>query len=202
MNYYQGYDDGMYQTRTTRSIGLVGFLFRLFFSLVWGAFVYIPLLMIGFWISEQMKDLYSNDLLIKISLTLLIAYLVFGMIYFAKGILIALRASGKVVWILIWIICVVITCGFQFFFVQYNVELFLANRNVANYQLWSWLGASLIALMIYSHYKFLTNIAPGAVFPFFQAGFKTAMSLQQTSKAKDLPQRSRSILQNVPMQVS
>jgi hypothetical protein len=202
MDYYQGYDDGIYQARASRSTGLVGFLLRLFLSLAWGAFVYVPLLMLGYWIASNMSSLYSNEMLIKIPLTLLFAYLGFGLIYFLKGMLVSLKASGKRSWILIWVLCVVVTCGIQFFFVQYNLEEFLGNRNVVQFTTWSWLGATLVALLIYGHYKFLTNIAPGSVFPFFNAGFKMATRRSRATEAKDIPAKSAAYFENAGMKVS
>ena len=115
MDYYQGYDNGMYQARATRSTGLVGFLFRIFLSLVWGAFVHVPLLILGYWLASSMSSLYSDEMIIKISLALLFAYVGFGLVYFLKGMLISLRASRNRLWILIWLVCVATTCGFQFF---------------------------------------------------------------------------------------
>ena len=202
MDYYQGYDDGIYQGRASRSTGLVGFLFRLVLSLVWGAFVYIPLLMLGYWIASNMSSLYSDEMLIKIPLTLLFAYMGFGLIYFLKGMLISLRASKKSSWILLWLVCVVATCGFQFFFVQYSLEEFLGNRNVAHFTMWSWLGAMLVSALIYGHYKFLTNIAPGSVFPFFNAGFKVALKYVKATKSNAFATRSMSFLDNSKMTVT
>ena len=202
MDYYQGYDDGIYQARASRSTGLVGFLFRLFLSIVWGAFVYLPLLMLGYWIASNMSSLYSNEMLIKIPLTLLFAYVGFGLIYFLKGILISVRSSKKSWWLLIWVLCVVATCGFQFFFVQYNLEEFLSKRDVVHYTTWSWLGATLVAIVIYGHYKFLTNIAPGSVFPFFNAGFKMMAKRSSGAQANDLPAKSVSYFENAGMTVS
>lgn len=202
MDYYQGYDDGIYQARASRSTGLVGFLFRLFLSLLWGAFVYIPLLMMGYWIASKMSHLYSDEMFIKIPLTLLLAYLGFGLIYLLKGILISLRGSRKSWWILIWVLCVVVTCGFQFFLVQYNLAEFLGTRNVSHYTTLSWLGATLVAILIYSHYKFLTNIAPASVFPFFNAGFKIAAKRSSGAQPKDLPAKSVSYFENAGMTVS
>lgn len=201
MNYYQGYDDGMYQARATRCTGLVGFLFRIFLSLVWGAFVYIPLLILGYWIASSMSSLYSGEMIIKISLTLLFAYLGFGLIYFLKGILLSLRASKNRLWILIWLVCVATTCGFQFFFVQYNLEEFLGNRHVAHFTMWSWLGAMLVSILIYGHYKFLTNIAPGSVFPFFNAGFRT-MVKSSSGAVSHSPAKSTAYLENAAMSIS
>lgn len=201
MDYYQGYDDGMYQARASRGTGLIGFLFRLFLSFAWGAFVYVPLLMAGYWIASKMSHLYSNEMFIKISLTLVLAYLGFGLIYFLKGILISLRATRISWWILIWVVCVVATCGFQFLFVQYNLEEFLGNRNVAHDTTWSWLGATLVAILIYGHYKFLTNIAPGIVFTFFNAGFKLAAKPAST-QSKELPAKSAAYFENAGMRVS
>ncbi|HYF68624.1 MAG TPA: hypothetical protein VD884_10830 [Ohtaekwangia sp.] len=202
MDYYQGYDDGMYQARASRSIGLVGFLFRLFLSIVWGAFVYVPLLMLGYWIASKMSHLYSNEMFIKIPLTLLFAYLGFGLIYFLKGVLISLRAARKGRWILIWVVCVAATCGFQFFFVQYNLEEFLRNRNVANFTMWSWLGSIVVSILIYGHYKFLTNIAPGSVFPFFNAGFRMMAKRSRGAEVSDLPGKSAAYFENAEMKVS
>lgn len=202
MDYYQGYDDGMYQARATRSIGLVGFLFRIFLSLVWGAFVYVPLLVLGYWIASRMSSLYSDEMIIKISLTLLFAYLGFGLIYFLKGILISLRASKNSLWILIWLVCVAATCGFQFFFVQYNLEEFLGNRNVAHFTLWSWLGAILVSILIYGHYKFLTNIAPGSVFFFFNTGFRMMAKRSRGAEVSGLPAKSAAFFENAGMKVS
>lgn len=202
MDYYQGYDDGMYQARATRSIGLVGFLFRILLSLVWGAFVYVPLLILGYWIASSMSSLYSDEMIIKISLTLLFAYLGFGLIYFLKGILISLRASKNRLWMLIWLVCVATTCGFQFFFVQYNLEEFLGNRDVSHFTMWSWLGAVLVSLLIYGHYKFLTNVAPGLVFPFFNAGFKMVTKRTRVAEQKGIPTKSTAYFENAGMTVS
>lgn len=202
MDYYQGYDDGMYHARATRSPGLVSFMFRLFLSLVWGAFVYIPLLMLGYWAANKMSSLYSDEMLIKVSLTFVFAYLGFGMIYFLKGILISLRAAKRKWWMFIWTLCVFTTCGFQFFFVQYNVQEFLGNRNVAHFTMWSWLGAILVSLLIYGHYKFLTNIAPGSVFPFFNAGFRLMAKRSRGAEVSDSPAKSAAFFENAGMKVS
>jgi hypothetical protein len=202
MDYYQGYDDGIYQARASRSTGLVGFLFRLFLSIVWGAFVYVPLLMLGYWIASNMSSLYSDEMLIKIPLTLLFAYMGFGLIYFLKGMLISLKASRRTWWILIWLLCVVATCGFQFFFVQYNLEEFLGNRNVAHFTAWSWVGASVVAILIYGHYKFITNIAPVSVFPFFNAGFKVMAIPSTPTERKNLPLKSAAYFENAGMTIS
>lgn len=202
MDYYQGYDDGMYQARATRSTGLLGFLFRIFLSLVWGAFVCVPLLILGYWIATSMSSLYNGEMIIKIALTLFFAYLGFGLVYFLKGMLISLRASKNKLWILIWLVCVSTTCGFQFCFVQYNLEEFLGNRNVAHFTLWSWLGAVLVSILIYGHYKFLTNIAPGSVFPFFNAGFKLVKECSKVAEQKEIPARSTAYFENAGMAVS
>ena len=169
MDYYQGYDDGMYQARSSRGTGLVGFLFRLVLSLVWGAFVYVPLLLLGYWIASRMSSLYSDEILIKISLTLVFAYLGFG---------------------------------FQFFFVQYNLEEFLGNRNVVNFTMWSWLGAVLVSILIYGHYKFMTNIAPASVFPFFNAGFKLMRNPSTGTQVSGVPAKSAAYFENAGMKVS
>jgi hypothetical protein len=202
MDYQQGDYDGIYQARGTRSVGLIGFVFRLFLSIVWGSFVYTPLLMLGYWAASKMSSFYTNETLIKIPLMLLVAYLVFALIYFMKGVSVSMKASGKRWWIPFWILCVLVTCGLQFFFVQYNLEEFLRYRGVSHFQTWSWIGAALVAILIYSHYKFLTNIAPGSVFPFFNAGFQMARRPSKAPITKDVPTKSAAYFENVKMTVS
>lgn len=88
MDYYQGYEDAMRQSRVTRNTGLISFLFRIIFSLLYNAFIYVPLLVLSYLLANRNSALYNNDIFIKSSLTVIICYLLFAFIYFLKGILI------------------------------------------------------------------------------------------------------------------
>ena len=140
----------MRQSRVRRGIGLTGFVARLIFSILYSTFIYIPLLVLSYFIATRIYDSYSNDLLITSGLTILICYLLFALIYFLKGLLIGLRNSGRNSWLVLWVLCVVLTCGSQAVLVQSWLENTFASRGIANYELWSLIGAALVGLIIYT----------------------------------------------------
>ena len=182
MDYYQGYEDAMRQSRVRLGTGAAGLVTRLIFSVLYSAFVYAPLLILGYFVATGISHLYSNDLFIMCGLTVTISYLLFALIYFLKGVLIGLRNSGRHSWFLLWILCVTVACGTQAVLVQTWLESIFSNRSIANYELWSWIGAGLVALIIYSHYRFLTNIAPRSVFWSYQFGFRRSKLWPATPK--------------------
>jgi len=200
MDYYQGYDDAMRQTRVHRTAGLTGFILRLILSVLYGAFIYIPLLLVGYWMANKMNSLYSDDQIIKIVLTLACAYVVFSFIYFLKGLLIGMRTRGQSLWIIVWITCVIVTSGIQMFISQNLLESFFSSRSVVNHEVWSWLGAVAVGVLIYSHYRFLTNVAPRSVFWSYNFGF---LATRQTgSQDETTPKKSVTYFDNAPMKVS
>ena len=193
----------MRQSRARRGTGVAGFVTGLIFSVLYSAFVYAPLLILGYFvaIATRVSHLYSNDLFIKCGLTIIISYLLFALIYFLKGALIGLRNSGCHSWILLWILSVTVACGTQAVLVQIWLENVFSDRSIAHYELWSWIGAGLVALIIYSHYRFLTNIAPRSVFWSYQFGFWAFRSMANTAK-KGEPRKSTRYFENAPMKVS
>lgn len=170
----------MRQARVRRGTGAAGFVTRLIFSVLYSAFVYAPLLILGYFVATGISQLYSNDLFIKCGLTIIISYLLFALIYFLKGILIGLRNNGRHSWFLLWILCVTVACGVQAAIVQAWLENVFSSRSIANYELWSWIGAGLVASIIYSHYRFLINVAPRSVFWSYQFGFRALRSKANT----------------------
>jgi len=202
MDYYQGYEDAMRQTRVGRSTGLIGFLFRMILSLVYAAFIYGPLLMLSYVIVQKMSALYSNDTYIKTGLTIVVCYLLFALIYLFKGALIGLRSNKVYAWVVVWLLCVVVTSGVQAIFTQSLLQDFFAERSISNALVWSWLGATAVAIVIYSHYQFLTNISPRSVFWSYQLGFRLVQVGHKEPKKESLPHRSGSFFENAPMRVS
>lgn len=201
MDYYQGYEDAMRQARISRTNGLIGFVLRLMFSLAYSAFIYVPLLILSFYLAQSFSSFYSNDIYIKIGLTVIIAYLLFGFIYFLKGVLIGLRNDGRSSWIVVWLLCVILTCGAQAIIAQTIFEDLFAGRNIANHLLWSWIGAAIVAIVIYSHYRFLTNVAPGSVFWSYRLGFLAVITTKITQSDQQ-PKKSGAYFENAPMSVS
>src|SRR5687768_2981629 len=126
MDYYQGYEDAMRQTRVTRSQGLIGFLLRSIVSILYGAFVYVPLLMLGYFLASRISIYYSNDIVIKCGLTVVFTYVLFAAIYFLKGMVIGMKHNSRHWWVVLWAICVTITCGVQTILAQSLFEDYFA----------------------------------------------------------------------------
>lgn len=201
MDYYQGYEDAMRQTKVTRGHGLIGFLFRSIFSILYGVFVYVPLLMLGYLLANRISIYYSNDIVIKCGLTLAFTYVLFATIYFLKGIVIGMKHNSHHWWVALWLICVAITCGIQTILAQSLFGDYLAARNIMNHRLWSWIAAAVVGTLIYSHYQFLSNVAPRSVFWIYRLGFKVSRRVNVNGEMS-MPQKSRSFFENAPMKVS
>lgn len=202
MDYYQGYEDAMRQRQVRRSTGLIGWLFRIALSIVYGAFIYAPLLLLSYMLVKEMAPLYSDDVFVKIGLTMIVCYLLFSLIYFLKGVLIALRNNKANTWLIVFVLCVLVTSGAQAMLTQDFFQGFFAERSVANYLVWSWLGAGAVGALIYSHYQFLTNVAPRSVFWSYQLGFRLVGRSRTAAVTESQAQRSNSFFQNAPMKVS
>lgn len=201
MDYYQGYDDAMRQARVTRGSGLFGFLLRIVICLLYSAFIYVPLLIVSFILAESMSNLYSNDIYIKLGLTLGIGYLMFAGIYFLKGLLIGLRQNNHLSWVLLFVLCILLTCGVQSIGAHSILQDFFASRNVANHGLWSLLGAGVVALLIYSHYQFLSNVAPRFTFWSYKLGFYASL-INAKERQNIKPAKSATYFDNAPMKIS
>ncbi|MBT1705559.1 hypothetical protein [Chryseosolibacter indicus] len=201
MDYYQGYEDAMRQARVSHSAGLLGFVIRTIISILYSAFVYAPLLIFSYFLVNKMSALYSNDVYIKVGLTVIVAYFLFSFVYLLKGVLIGLRTNGQRPWILVWAICVISACGIQAIIGQNLLETFFRERNIANYDVWSWIGGSATLILIYSHYQFLSNVAPRSVFWSYRLGF---LSVRKKAGTFDrlTPKKSDSYFQNAQMKVS
>jgi hypothetical protein len=203
MDYYQGYEDAMRQARITRGAGLLGFFIRTIISILYSAFVYVPLLAFSYSLVTKISPLYSNDIYIKVGLTGIVAYLLFSFVYFLKGVLIGLRNNRQIIWIAVWIICVIATCGIQAILGQNFLESLFRDRHIANYELWSWIGASAIIILIYSHYQFLSNVAPRSVFWCYKTGFSMIQPrCARESNITRVPKKSTSYFDNALMKVS
>jgi hypothetical protein len=118
-----------------------------------------------------------------------------------KGALICLKTSSRYAWMLVWVVCILATSGIQSLLVQSQLETFFEARRVANSLVWSWLGAALVALLIYSHYQFLTNMAPRSVFWSYKFGFFT-VKYGQRYEGTPKPLISPKYFENGPMKVS
>ena len=176
----RNYDDG--QILFNRIL----FAFTIVIKLALKIIVYSPLLFIGWLITKQMLDVSRNAIL-SIALILLFATLIYFIIYFFKGVLIALKHNRNLFWIPVFIFCVVLTCVFPVWIVFEPLKNFIGRYAEANQQLITWIFAAAFGLYVYSRYHFLTNIAPNAAYPSYQMGINStihSLHLTETFKAK------------------
>jgi hypothetical protein len=185
MEYYDGYYDGLRQGQRNFIFPLFSKALRYFAVLIYLAFVFLPFLLASFLLTDALATTYGNDFFIKIILTGVVGYLLYGFIYFLKGTLIALKAKNLKSWFLLWLLCVLFSCGLQVLVVQGQLETFLSVREIGrpipHSYFWSWLGGLMFSVIVYHHYKFHTNISPKAIFWAYNAGVKLGVSMGKTA---------------------
>jgi hypothetical protein len=205
MEYYEGYYDGLRQRRMGLIRGLLfSYLFRTVITLIYLGIVYLPLLLISYGIADKFAQTYSNTFFVKIPLIFIIAYALYAVLYFLKGILIALKANRYKAWIPLLVFCVLVSCGLQVLVVQVQLQDFFYSRPaepINNYKFWSWLGALAIGAVVYRHYKFLTNISPKSIFWAYDKGVKTGLSYSGAA-TPIVAKKSEELLYNAEMKVS
>ena len=148
--------------------------------------VYSPLLFIGWLITKQILDT-TTDKIFWLALILLFAVILYFIIYFLKGVLIALKYNRSWFWVPLFIFCVALTCIFPVWVVFEPLSNFIGRYAQSNQQVLTWIFALAFGLYVYSKYHFLTNIAPTSAYPYYQRGINIAMhslNLSNSFKAK------------------
>jgi hypothetical protein len=175
----RGYHDGYQQGKTDRATDeLIKTLFGFLFKCLYYAFIFLPLIICALWITNKLKTAYGGKTIIGVMIFLICLYGLLCLIYFLKGIAIALMVNSNKAWMVIWVICVFITCGLQVLFIKFQLEEWLKpfhGKPVPNDQWWSWLGGLLTGILVYNHYKFKTDIAPKTFFWAYRRGFLTGL---------------------------
>lgn len=139
--------------------------FPFFFGLFLKAYVYSPLLLTGYLICRQLfppgtKGYYWVGTII------LIAVLIYGIIFILKGIVIGLRARRNYAWVLVWAICVVYT-SLPPAMIAYH---FLHTR--VPYPWLVWLLSSCAGLFVYAKYNFLLDLVPARMWGLYLTGLR------------------------------
>ena len=202
MEYYQGYQDGYWQAKSNARYHAVGgSLIQIIFTAMHFGVVLLPLLWIAFASAESVKHTYSNDTTIKIALIALFTYLMYSLLFLLKGIIIGLREFKKGIWVLLWMACLIFTCGLQIFICQYQLETYFNSKAIANATFWSWAGSIILGFLVYSHYSFLTNIAPRSVFWAYKFGFDIMKWIYNNNGQNIFPKKSGTLFGNSKMKV-
>ena len=107
------------------------------------------------------------------------SYLIYCLVFFLKGLMLALKSNGRPFWVLLYVLCIGITCILPFFFIYQLFSSFSEKNPQSEQELMIWgvaLGG-LVSYLAYQKYKFLTDIAPRSVFWAYNAGFKAGRSI-------------------------
>jgi hypothetical protein len=94
-------------------------LFSLFFWVIKTAAIYGPFLYAGYLIANKLA--LENKWYFVFAL-ITIAYLLVCFIYWLKGMLIALRQKGNELWLVLFAVCVIISCVLPALFIKAMVE--------------------------------------------------------------------------------
>jgi hypothetical protein len=174
------YDDGQFL------FDRILFAFVIVFKVILKAVVYSPLLFLGWIISKQILDT-NSDKILWIALIVLLAVILYFVVYFLKGVLIALKHNHNLFWIPLFVFCVVITCILPVYIVFDPIQNMVGSYTGTKQPLLTWIFATAFGLYVYSRYHFLTNIAPTAAYPYYQRGINITMhslNLSNSLKAK------------------
>ena len=162
------------------------FSFVIVFKMILKIIVYSPLLFLSYLITKQILTA-QTDKIIWLALILIFSFILYAVIYFFKGVLIALKFNHKSFWILLFICLIAITCIVPVWIIFNPLQSFINNYTSTNQQLLTWIFALAFGVYVYSRYHFLTNIAPNAAYPYYQMGINSAvhtLNLADTFKAK------------------
>lgn len=162
------------------------FAFTIAIKIILKIIVYSPLLCIGWLIANAILTVNTNKIL-WIALILIFATLSYFVIYFLKGVLIALKHNHNWLWLPLLIFCVAFTCMLPVWIVFDPLTNFIGRYSQTNQQLLTWIFAFAFGLYVYSKYHFLINIAPTIAYPYYQRGINITMhslNLSNSFKAK------------------
>jgi hypothetical protein len=120
--------------------------FLIFFYLLFSMVVFTPLWLYGFYLEHKIFGMHYkglNELLIVVGMSVVI----YWVIYFLKGVLIAIQEKGSGLWVLLLILYMGLFVGMPvwFYFVAFRVS---ANLFI------NFFIAAIIAASIYSHFDF------------------------------------------------
>jgi hypothetical protein len=144
------------------------------FKLLFKGLIYFPLLVTGYLLTTHILQ-RKDHALAWIGLTLLFAFVLYAIVYFFKGIVIALKSRGNLLWIPVFIVCVSYTCIAPVWIMFDAIEKLMFQLSKEQGATLTWLFSFALGGYIYSKYQFLINIAPAFVAPFYQAGINLAV---------------------------
>ena len=139
--------------------------FPFFFGLFVKAFVYSPLLLTGYVICRALFPPNAKGYY-WVGAIILIACLLHAVLFIVKGIIIALRARGKKVYLLLLVLCVAYTS------VPPGIIVYDFLRVRVPYEWLVYLISACAGLFVYTRYNFLLDLVPGRLWGLYMTGLR------------------------------
>lgn len=160
-HYYYGQDTMKRQLSVTQK-GL-----WLFAKAFWKIFIYSPLLFTGYWISMQFLERNAPALL-WIGCVLGFTLLIYQLLFLLKGLLIALKQKGNLMWLLLFVICICFTCILPAYLAM-EPAAYLAIKIKID-ESFARMIVIVLAAYIYTRYNFHADSAPKMAAGAYRAG--------------------------------
>jgi hypothetical protein len=136
-------------------------------KLLFKAFIYTPLLLTAYLVTGVLLR-RTADGVYWFLLIIAFTYLLYQLIFFIKGLLITLKFNGNLLWVPLYITCVLYTSVLPAWILFNSIESIAKEVHLDKVSLLILSG--IVGAFIYSQYKFLINIAPVTAYSSFRFG--------------------------------
>lgn len=176
MAYY--YDNSGGQYFFDRAISFIVVAVKWIFKSI----IYYPLLLTGYILTSGILS-KEDDKLAWVGLIVLFAFSLYLLIYFIKGMLLAFKSQGNLLWFPLLLLCIAFTCILPVWVIYEPLEnlMFKLSKNAG--EVLTIIVSVAFGIYLYSRYHFLTNIAPTFAYPVYQFGINLGFSLLRIAPA-------------------
>lgn len=155
------------QTIFDRSLNALFLAAKILFKII----LYFPILFTGYWFATNLLT-QQDTAALWIAAVLLIAYGLYCGVYCLKGILLACRQAGNLLWLPIFVVCIAYTCITPAYFLFQTMEPVMLRLSPDAGSLFTWMVAGGSALYLYYQYNFLREQAPAIAWPAYWLGIQ------------------------------
>jgi hypothetical protein len=169
------------------SMGVQGIL-KLLGTLLFVSFIYSSSLFAAYFIFRGTSFFAGLQSWEKVIAVLVLAYLISSLVFFLKGIMMALKAGRKWGWIFIWLVCFVYVCLLPSVAIYFILESMLGPSipekadGISHYKFWSLAGAVIAGSIIYYKYGLSRDSALKVSYWAYTLGKNTGIALLRRNK--------------------
>ncbi|MDJ1497609.1 hypothetical protein QNI19_32015 [Cytophagaceae bacterium DM2B3-1] len=154
--YYQYQDRTMQQMSGGLASVFVGALIGCLYAFYY-FIVYLPIVLAAYLASEKAQRFIPMEWYYQLTLGVITAYLLYSLIYFLKGLLIGLKERKNLIWVILLLICISITCFVPVMAAKTYAMQILPKFSLHLSSYWHWGIALFFGLLAYREYNFLEN---------------------------------------------